>query len=281
VKIRAEDGRRVEHVNISPFINNLPFGASTTDFSTDDASGSTSQAANIIEAIEAGAKLLLVDEDTSATNFMIRDARMQALVTKAKEPITPFVDKVRALYTDYGVSTILVMGGSGDYFDVADTVLLMDEYVPQDVTAAAREVAQTYQTQRTREGGEEFGQWTPRRPQRWSIDASRGHREVKISVKGLYTILLGRTAIDLHDVEQLVDVSQTRAIGDAIWYAAEKYMDGQRTLPDLLAALERDLDQQGLAVLDPFQRASPPDYARPRRFEIAAALNRLRTLEVR
>lgn len=281
VKIRAEDGRRIERVNISPFINNLPLGISTTDFSTDDASGSTSQAANIMEAVEVGAKVLLVDEDTSATNFMIRDARMQALVSKSKEPITPFIDKVRSLYTDYGVSTVLVMGGSGDYFDVADTVLLMEEYVPREVTVEAREIVRNFPTLRRREGGETFGSWTPRRPQPWSIDLRRGSRAVKISVKGLHTIVLGRVAIDLEGVEQLVDPSQTRAIGDAIWYAATNYMDGRKTLAEILEDLERDLDQRGLAILDPFRRPSPPDYARPRRFEIAAALNRLRSLKVR
>lgn len=280
VKIRAEDGRRIEHVNISPFINNLPFGVSTTDFSTDDASGSTSQAANIIEAVEAGARVLLLDEDTSATNFMIRDARMQALVSKSKEPITPFIDKVRSLYTDYGVSTVLVMGGSGDYFEVADTVLLMEEYVPHEVTAMAREIACNFPTHRQREGGGTFGSWTPRRPQPWSIDARRGRQEVKISAKGLHTVVLGRTTLDLQAVEQLVDPSQTRAVGDAIWYITTKYMDGRKTLAEILDALEQDLDRQGLAILDPFHRPSPPDYARPRRFEIAAALNRLRTLKV-
>ncbi|MEO1070616.1 MAG: ABC-ATPase domain-containing protein, partial [Cyanobacteria bacterium J06638_6] len=123
VKVRAEDGRSIAGVDISPFIGSLPQGQSTLSFSTPNASGSTSQAANIIEAIEAGATALLVDEDTSATNFMIRDRRMQALIAKDKEPITPFIDQIRQLYDDYGVSTILVMGGSGDYFDVADTVI--------------------------------------------------------------------------------------------------------------------------------------------------------------
>lgn len=280
VKIRAEDGRRIERVNISPFINHLPFGASTTAFCTEDASGSTSQAANIMEALEAGAQLLLVDEDTSATNFMIRDARMQALVSKDKEPITPFVDKVRQLYTDLGVSTILVMGGSGDYFDVADTVLLMDEYTPRDVTPQAREVAARYETRRAREGGERFGAWTPRRPRPESLDPRRGRREVKIDAKGLSTILFGQTTIDLHNVEQLVDPSQTRAIGDALYYAATHYLNGQRSLREIIEALERDLETYGLTRLDPFGRASARDYARPRRLEIAAALNRLRTLRV-
>lgn len=112
MKVRAEDGRSVAGVDISPFIGSLPQGKSTRQFSTPNASGSTSQAANIMEALEAGAQVLLVDEDTSATNFMIRDRRMQALIAKDREPITPFIDKVRQLYTDYGISTVLVMGAA-------------------------------------------------------------------------------------------------------------------------------------------------------------------------
>ncbi|MDP6559575.1 MAG: ABC-ATPase domain-containing protein, partial [Candidatus Binatia bacterium] len=132
VKIRAEDGRRIEQVDISPFISDLPYGRSTSAFSTEDASGSTGQAANIIEALEMGATVLLLDEDTSATNFMVRDARMQALVDKKNEPITPFLDRVRELYEKIGVSTVLIMGGCGDYFDVADAVIMMREYLPCD-----------------------------------------------------------------------------------------------------------------------------------------------------
>ncbi|MEM1310288.1 MAG: ABC-ATPase domain-containing protein, partial [Cyanobacteria bacterium P01_H01_bin.153] len=157
IKVRAEDGRSVAGVNISPFINHLPQGRSTTQFSTQDASGSTSQAASIVEAVEAGATVLLIDEDTSATNFMIRDRRMQALIAKDREPITPFVDKVRQLKADYGISTILVMGGSGDYFDVADTVIALDNYQPQDVTTQAHAIAAAHQTARQAEGGTAFG----------------------------------------------------------------------------------------------------------------------------
>ncbi|MEE8472125.1 MAG: ABC-ATPase domain-containing protein, partial [Dehalococcoidia bacterium] len=144
LKIRAEDGRRIEKVDISPFITNLPQGRDTGAFSTEDASGSTSQAANIIEGLEAGAGVLLIDEDTSATNFMIRDHRMQELVSKDKEPITPFIDKVRQLYADLGVSTVLVIGGSGDYFDVADRVICMVDYRPYDLTRESRAIARKY-----------------------------------------------------------------------------------------------------------------------------------------
>src|SRR5207342_3455879 len=107
VGVRAEDGRAVRGVDLRPFIGPLPLGRSTVRFDTDDASGSTSQAAAIVEALEAGATLLLVDEDTAATNFMIRDARMRRLVAPAAEPITPFIDRVRQLSTERAVSSVL------------------------------------------------------------------------------------------------------------------------------------------------------------------------------
>ncbi len=278
VKIRSEDGRRVEQVNISPFINNLPFGRDTTRFSTDDASGSTSQAANIMEALEVGATLFLVDEDTAATNFMIRDHRMQELVAKEKEPITPFVDKVGQLYEELGVSTILVMGGSGDYFDVAHRVIMMDEYRPYDVTSRAKAIAEKYRAERKPEGGDHFGEITHRIPLPHSLDPSKGKREVKITARGVKTILFGRHEIDLSAVEQLVDPSQLNAIGQALYYAREKYMDGRRTLREILDAVERDIREKGLDVIDVRPMG---DYAYFRRFELAAALNRLRTLKVK
>ncbi|MBI3079695.1 MAG: ABC-ATPase domain-containing protein [Deltaproteobacteria bacterium] len=278
VKIRAEDGRAVTQVNISPFITHLPLGRDTARFSTENASGSTSQAANIMEALEVGASLLLIDEDTSATNFMIRDRRMQALVAKAKEPITPFLDKVRQLFKELGVSTILVMGGSGDYFDVADTVLMMDEYRPRDVTGEARAVIRRYGSGREPEGGEAFGAVTPRAPLPEGFDPSRGRREARIDAKGLQTIVFGTTAIDLSCVEQLVAPSQTRAIGELIHYYAEHYADGRRPLREGLGQALRDLDARGFDVLGPGKRG---DLARPRIFELAAAVNRLRTLQVR
>ena len=276
LKIRAEDSRRIEKVDISPFISNLPFGQDTRNFSTEDASGSTSQAANIIEGLEAGAEVLLIDEDTSATNFMIRDHRMQELISKEREPITPFIDKVRQLYTDSGVSTILVIGGSGDYFDVADLVIGMVEYLPEDMTERAKAIAEKYRAERRPEGGEEFGRITQRIPLSHSFDPSKGRREVKISSKGLHSIAFGTHNIDLGAIEQLVDISQTRAIGDAIYYAT-KLMDGRRTLREIVDLLMQDIERNGLDAL-----SSGPvgDYARFRALEFAAAVNRLRTLGV-
>lgn len=276
VKIRAEDGRRIEKVDISPFIANLPFGQDTCAFSTEDASGSTSQAANIIESLEAGAQVLLVDEDTSATNFMIRDHRMQELVSKEKEPITPFIDKVRQLYDDLGVSTILVMGGSGDYFDVADCVICMTEYKPYDLTLQARVIAGEHKAERRPEGSERFGNITGRIPLSHSFDPSKGRREVKISSKGLHSIAFGTHTIDLGAVEQLVDTSQTKAIGDAIFYATRR-MNGDRTLKEVVDFVLNDIADKGLDLLS----AMPVgDYATFRGLELAAAINRLRTLSV-
>ena len=277
VKIRAEDGRRIEKVDISPFIANLPFGKDTQAFSTEDASGSTSQAANIIEALEVGAQLLLIDEDTSATNFMIRDQRMQELVSKDKEPITPFIDKVRQLYQDLGVSTILAIGGSGDYFDVADRVICMVEYKPYDLSRQAHTIAQKHRAGRSPEGGQYFGRVTERIPLAQSFDPSKGRREVKISSKGLQSIVFGTHTIDLGAVEQLVDISQTKAIGDAIYYAT-KYMDERRTLGQIVSAVLRATAEKGLDVLG---HRPAGDYAAFRGMEFAGAINRLRTLSVR
>jgi len=277
VKIRAEDGRSVKSVDISPFINQLPQGRSTSQFSTTNASGSTSQAANIMEALEAGAQLLLVDEDTAATNFMIRDRRMQQLIAKDKEPITPFIDKVRQLYTDYRVSTILVMGGSGDYFDVADTVIAMENFQPEDVTAKAKAIALANRTERTPEGGEQFGQITTRIPLPESIDPSRGQRDVKLKVRDVDEVVFGTQEIDLSAVEQIVETGQLKAIAQALVYAKQHHINGHNALPEILNRVMADIESEGLDILTTLPQG---DLVVFRRFELAAALNRLRTLRL-
>ncbi|MCD6569971.1 MAG: ABC-ATPase domain-containing protein [Deltaproteobacteria bacterium] len=277
VKIRAEDGRYVENVDISPFINNLPGHRTTTNFSTENASGSTSQAANIMEALEVGSRLLLIDEDTSATNFMIRDERMQALVPKAKEPITPFVDKVKELYNDLGCSTVLIMGGSGDYFDVADTTLVMDNYLLCDVTNKAKGIVDKFKSYRVHEGEKHFGPIPNRIPLPSSFDPSRGKREVKIGAKGLKKIVFGTTDIDISFVEQIVDNSQTRAIGEIIYYYAITYAKKGISLSQGLKEIMDIIAQKGLDYIFPFK---PADCATPRIFEIAATINRMRSLKV-
>jgi predicted ABC-class ATPase len=278
VKIRAEDGRSVEKVNISPFIRTLPLLKDTVRFSTENASGSTSQAANIMEALEMGAKVLLIDEDTSATNFMIRDRRMQELVQKAHEPITPFVDKVRQLHRDLGVSTVLVMGGSGDYFEEADTVIWMNNYRPFCVTDQARKIAEQFPVHRLPEGGDHFGEVLDRLPKKESLNPSRGSREVRIEAKGRETLAYGDHFVDLSYLEQLVETGQTRAIGRLIHLYAEKFLEDSKGLREGLEKALAEIEEKGLDVLMPYKVGN---LTRPRIFELAGAINRLRSLKVR
>ncbi len=278
VKIRAEDGRSVQGVDISPFIRDLPNGQDTSAFSTANASGSTSQTANIMEALEVGASVLLVDEDTAATNFMIRDRRMQALVPKEKEPITPFVDRIREIHEVHGISSILVLGGSGDYLEVADTVLAMDSYVPREVTQEARTVAADLPTGRLREIAGPHEPVRPRVPLPSSVDPRRGRREEHVKVHGLNALTVGREEIDLSAVEQLISWPQLRAIAQGIILAWRGPMDGTLGMAEILEAVEDQIESKGLDVLDPRQ---PGDLAAFRRFELAAALNRIRSLRVR
>jgi predicted ABC-class ATPase len=275
VKIRAEDGRSVSGVDISSFIDGLPGGRDTHRFSTPNASGSTSQAAAIVEAIEGGADTLLLDEDTSATNFMIRDRRMQALVPKAGEPITPFVDRVRDLHTGEGVSCVLVLGGSGDYLDVADTVVRMRDYRPEDATVEARRVATEYPTGRRRETSDPLRPRSARRLPSGTLDPSRGRRSEYVRVPDHRTLLFGEETIDLVAVEQLQSRAQIRSIGLALAFLASRVNNW--TVAEALDAVQEIIETEGLDALD---ARGPGNLSAFRRHELAAALNRLRTLRV-
>ncbi|MFC4559087.1 ABC-ATPase domain-containing protein [Virgibacillus kekensis] len=279
VKIRAEDGRKVTGVNISPFINNLPHKQDTSFFSTENASGSTSQAANVMEALEVGASTLLIDEDTSATNFMIRDHRMQQLVKKDKEPITPFIDRIKQMSDQRGVSTILVMGGSGDYFAVADSVIKMESYVPYNVTDEARDIMRKNPLERDMTADQSFGDVTKRSFKQNSLQTKKGKNH-KTQAKGLTKIIMGRTDISFDDTEQLVDPSQTRMIAEIIQYLDRNSELGGKSLAELLDDIEQQMDRDGLASFTVFKNQHPGDIARPRRYEIAAVLNRMRTANV-
>ena len=205
--IRAEDGRAVTGADISPFISGLPSGADTRSFSSENASGSTSQAANLVEALESGSTALLIDEDTSATNFMIRDERMRRLIADHREPITPFIDRVRPLWTEQGVSTVLVAGGSGAFFDVADQVIALDEYVPVDVTEAAREIARSDAPTGADDAGDAAQEliFSHDRRSRVPADQALAHRgkTKPAAARGRSVIQYGRERIDLAAVAQL------------------------------------------------------------------------------
>lgn len=276
VKIRAFNGRYIEQTDISPFIDNLPFGKDTRAFSTENASGSTSQAASIIEAIEVGAKLLLMDEDTCATNFMIRDKKMQDLVHKEDEPITAYIDRVGQLCQTRGISTILVLGGAGDYFDVSDSVIQMRRYQPIDVTEKAAEIARSDPAKRLKEKSDALILPRQRMPLGKTINPKNQHGKKSIYAKEVNRFVFGRNTVDLADIEQLVEISQTKTIARALDYAG-RYMDGNTRLRDIALQVIRDIEANGLDIID--NRISG-DYAQIRAFELAFALNRFRGLSV-
>lgn len=276
IKIRAEDGRSIQNLNIDPFISNLPFNQETRFFSTSNASGSTSQAANILEAIEVGATTLLLDEDTLATNFMIRDERMRALIAKEKEPITPFIEHVRGLYEKKGISTVLVMGGSGDYFPVADLVIGMIEYRPHDLTSESLQIVKKCSI------SENFDVDTPseihRIPLPDNMDASKRKRQIHIRPEDLTLLSYGEQQVQVGAVEQLVHISQLRAIGYAIHYARH-YIDGRRSIREICTLVLEDIRKEGLDCLTKPELRG--DLALFRLHELAATLNRFRVLQVK
>jgi hypothetical protein len=278
VKIRAEDGRNVEKVNISGFINNLPGNKDTRTFSTENASGSTSQAANVAEALEYGTSLLLIDEDTSATNFMIRDGRMQKLVAKEKEPITPFIDRVKELYDNFGVSTILIVGGSGDYFDVANYVIMMDEYIPKDVTEKAKKIAKSDENKREFSPNDKFQGITQRIPLKKSF--SQSGKLDKTKAKGKYSILYGKELIDISGLEQLVDDSQTNCIAVMIDYFKNKVLNEKLTLSQAADRIYEKIEKDGLDSISSYV-GHPGNLALPRKQEFCGAVNRYRKLKMK
>lgn len=273
VKLRSEDSRSISNTDISLFINDLPNKRNTKAFSTADASGSTSQAANVVEAIEAGTRLFLIDEDTSATNFMIRDELMQRVVSDSEEPITPFISRVRELYHHLNISSILVAGSCGSYFHVADTVIQMKEYTPYDITERAKKEASAFPA--VSSSGHPF--LSPSFHRHPIPDGTLKDRDrPKLKAMGKESIQVQKSVTDLRCVEQLADSEQLHALAVLLFEAAANYMDGRRTVVQIVDLLEKQMDTKGLSS---FGEASfSYDLARPRRQEIFACLNRCRNL---
>lgn len=271
-KVRSEDGRAVTTVDLRPFIASLPGPRKPEAFSTADASGSTSLAAAILESLEVGATTLLLDEDTCATNLLVRDARMQALVQR--DTIVPLVDRVQSLHREHGVSSVLVVGGSGDYLDVADTVITMDGYLPHDTTAKAREVCEALPTRRVTAAPSVTWGRPDRIPTPTSIGPQHhGRGRGKVRARGLRDLGYGDETLGLDGLEQLVDPSQVRTLGMLLEWVSRQPQGSS------IAELARDATQaaqsEGLYGLRP-----SPELAAVRPAELAAAINRLRTLQV-
>lgn len=274
LKVRAEDGRAITSTDISLFINNLPNGKDTVKFNTENASGSTSQAANIIEAIEGKAKVLLIDEDTSATNFMIRDDIMQQLVIKEKEPITPFIDVAKSLYKRLGISTILVAGSCGDFFDIADLVIQMDCYEPYEVTTKAKELSRGKISLRDDlDIHIDFGRVLVK----GSI--SEGPKGIKIKNLGKDGLSINKENIDLKSVEQIVDGEQINTIGMTIKFIEDKYSGKDLTVEKIVDEIEKNLTKNLIGIDN--TKGGNGSLAMPRKQEILCAINRLRTLKIK
>ena len=278
-KLRSEDGRFIKDVDISLFINDLPNKKDTLCFSTEDASGSTSQAAGIVESMEAGSKVFLLDEDTSATNFMVRDSFMQRVICREKEPITPFLERARDLYEKAGISTILVAGSSGAFFHIADTVIQMDNYHPVDITAVTKKLCQEYPLSDIEAPAFRLPE-SHRIMTRAKVAPSHHSRpgqpeKLKTKVHGKDGFSLGKTEVDLRYVEQLIDSEQTASLALLLKYACEHLIDGKRTLPEIITYLDTQLKRQGLSF---FSEGSyiPCGYAMPRIQEIYSCFNRYR-----
>ena len=274
VKLRAEDGRSIQKTDISMFINDLPNGKDTTSFCTEDASGSTSQAANVIEGIEAGTSLFLIDEDTSATNFMVRDELMQQVIHRDMEPITPFIERVRELYQEYGISTVLVAGSSRSYFQIADQIVQMDKYVPKEITEFAKKAAADYPALKFPEEKSKEPSYDRKVRRNPGI---RQKGRVKLKTMGRDAIMIGHETIDLRYVEQLVDSEQLNTLGQIVRFLEEEIFDGKKTLGQAVEQAEKLLDKRGPAGMCE-GNIVPGNLARPRIQEIYACMNRYRKL---
>ena len=275
--VRAADGRAVTGVDLRPFISHLPGrDADPAQFTTANASGSTSQAASIMESLELWGQpaqaALLLDEDTCATNLLIRDQRMRALVSSEREPITPLVDRIRALHRERGISTLIVMGGSGDYLDVADQVLIMDSYRLVDATAQARQVCDSQP--RVDTSLSDFPLPARRLPQR---PEAKRRGPSRTRALGTQRLVLDRHEVDVADVSGLVDEGQALAVAWALRALLERHFDGRTSLSQALAQVAKRLDDVGLDALG---EAHPAFLVRPRLVDVGAAVNRLRSLQV-
>ena len=274
VKIRSEDGREISHIDISKFINNLPNQKDTCDFSTENASGSTSQAANVVEAIEAESKLLLVDEDTCATNFMVRDKLMQMVISKESEPITPFIDRVRNLYEKQGISTVIVAGSSGTYFTIADHIIQMDKYDAVDITDKVKNILESEDIEQNyleNVDTEESGRVRMLK----SRPLERKHDQIKIKIFGKDGFSIGKENVDLKLIEQIVDTEQTAALSYCLKNILEKTEKKEQDINRLIENLWNQMEEKGFEVL--FDgRWIPTQMAYVRKQDIFACINRFR-----
>ena len=274
-KIRAEDGRSISGTDISMFISDLPNGRDTSCFWTEDASGSTSQAANVSEALMSGAKALFMDEDTSATNFMVRDELMAKVIVKEKEPITPFIDRVRELYEKHSVSTMIVAGSSGAYFSIADKILQMDHYKAVDITDQVREICQIKESVSDNRNLNPLISNRKRMIGLKPLERKKG--QLKAKQYSIESFAVGNETLDIRGLEQLKDYEQTTTLAYLTKYSLEKMEQakGKETLECILEKTWEIYERKGMEGILSSQNM-PADYAKVRKQDYYACFHRYR-----
>ena len=296
MKLRSEDGRSIKQLDISAFIRNLPSGKDTVSFTTEDASGSTSQAANTVEAILSGSRTLLIDEDTSATNFMVRDALMHRVINPDEEPIIPFIVRMRQLYEEKRISTILVAGSSGAFFEVSDTILQMKEYNPINITDKAKKAADKSTNGSMSENRSGIGTETDEKAvniyedEKMCIPGDNRipcpnkdvteSRKVKVRGSGTDSVSLNHESVEIRFVEQVVDNEQTNLLGAMLRKLEERYFNGKKPLTECVNELYLGLTARGFEAASP-QNQIPGNYAMVRIQELWAMVNRYRGLQLK
>lgn len=276
VNIRSEVGRCVQNVDISAFASELPDGGNPAAYSTVSAGSFTSQAASTVEALEAGARVLLFDEHSSSSTFLSSDTRVSPLLGASSR--NTLAARARQIVDELGIS-IVVAGSSlvAEFIPIADKILKVENFCISDITeeAKALEIVPSSVANDTATLSSLLSR------SRWvmpsSIDPSVGREDLVICTDDQSYIQFGRSIVDLSEIRQIADVDQARAIGFVLYYAKLRYMDEGYPVREILDLVDRDLSNEGLNALASDLRG---DFARPRRYEVAAALNRLPAFRV-
>lgn len=242
LRVGVEDGRSVRGTDLSMFVRDLPGGISTKDFSTLSASGSTSEAANLLEAMEAGARTFLIDEDSSAVNFLIRDVRVRKLLGDEREPLIPLTDRIRSL-ASAGMNFILVAGACGDYLDLADNIIVMANYKAE----CAKSTVSSWKAEGL------IGSTVNARPfaaymqplQKHVRPASAVERQVKVKLAGDSLLQIGFLVADTSRLVTLVDKQQRLGAGfmllNMLQNAASNTAGGSAPASDSVAGVAQKL----------------------------------------
>jgi predicted ABC-class ATPase len=274
VQVEVDLGRSIQEVNVTPFFAEIE-GMDPASYSTRSAGAFASQATAAIEALEVGARVLIMDEHTSAPSFLTTDARVASLL--GDSPRASLAQRARQMVDELGVS--IVIGGENlvaEYIPIADTVLKVEDFQVTNITEEAKAL-----NIEVPPPAHEVNLGSMLARSRWimpsSVDATVGCQDQVIEALDERAIQFGRSVIELDSVSQIADDSQTLTLGLLLYYAKLRYMQEGYPLREMLDMIDRDLSSEGLSVISRDLRG---DLSRPRRYELAAVLNRLPTFRV-